>query len=236
VTGGASGIGAEVARRLRDAGRTVVTWDRERGADVHCDVADPVAVGAALAATVAEHGTPTQWTLSAGVGSSGLLIDADGTEWDRVLGVNAKGLWLTMQAAARAMRDASTGGSIVAVTSVSARLADRTMGFYCASKAAADMLVRVAAQEWAPLGIRVNAVAPGLTRTPMLGPEEAGGWVAGPVSRTPLGRVGESGDIAAAVLALHGLDWVVGEVLTADGGLALHSPIDPLGAGRQPRS
>jgi NAD(P)-dependent dehydrogenase (short-subunit alcohol dehydrogenase family) len=70
----------------------------------------------------------------------------------------------------------------------------------------------------------------------LLGPVVAIAWPAGPVSRTPLGRLGEAGDVAAAALALHELEWVVGEVLTADGGLALHSPIDPLGAGRRPRS
>jgi NAD(P)-dependent dehydrogenase (short-subunit alcohol dehydrogenase family) len=163
------------------------------------------------------------------VGCGGLLLDLEPDAWDRVMDVNAKGLWLTMRAAARAMTGAGVAGSIVAITSVSARLADRTMGFYCASKAAADMLVRVAAQEWAPHGIRVNAVAPGVTRTPMLGPPAMTAWTDGPASRTPLQRIGEPGDIAQAVLALHELAWVTGEVLTADGGLSLHSPIDPLG-------
>ena len=234
MTGGASGIGAEVARRLRAAGRTVVTWDVQDTADITCDVTDPTAVEAASARTIAEHGVPTHWTLSAGVGCGGMLLDLEADAWDRVMDVNAKGLWLTMRAAARAMSQAGTGGSIVAVTSVSARLADRTMGFYCASKAAADVLVRVAAQEWAPLGVRVNAVAPGVTRTPLLGDPASTPWVAGPVSRTPLGREGTPEDIAEAVLAVHELGWVTGEVLTADGGLSLHSPIDPLGH-RRPR-
>ena len=234
MTGGASGIGAEVARRLRAAGRTVVTWDVQDTADITCDVTDPTAVDAASTRTISEHGVPTHWTLSAGVGCGGMLLDLEADAWDRVMDVNAKGLWLTMRAAARAMSQAGTGGSIVAVTSVSARLADRTMGFYCASKAAADVLVRVAAQEWAPLGVRVNAVAPGVTRTPLLGDPASTPWVAGPVSRTPLGREGTPEDIAEAVLAVHELGWVTGEVLTADGGLSLHSPIDPLGH-RRPR-
>ena len=234
VTGGASGIGAEVVRLLRAAGRSAIAWDVQDAADVHCDVTDPASVRAAGEQTVATHGVPTHWTLSAGVGSSGMLLDATPEAWDRVMAVNAKGLWLTMQAAAQAMTSAGVGGSIVAITSVSARLADRTMGFYCASKAAADMLVRVAAQEWAPHGIRVNAVAPGVTATPMLGPPAHLEWTAGPVSRTPLGRLGQAEDVAAAAIALHELGWVTGEVLTADGGLSLHSPIDPLGGGRQP--
>jgi NAD(P)-dependent dehydrogenase (short-subunit alcohol dehydrogenase family) len=92
------------------------------------------------------------------------------------------------------------------------------------------MLVRVAAVEWAPAGVRVNAVAPGVTRTPMLGPVPTDrGWLAEVAARTPLGRLGEPDDVAAAVLAVHDLAWVTGQVLDCDGGLAQRSPIDPPG-------
>jgi len=103
------------------------------------------------------------------------------------------------------------------------------MGLYCASKAALDMIVRVAALEWAPT-VRVNAVAPGVTDTPMLPsiPRDTG-WLRGVADRTALDRLGTPDDIAAAALALHDLDWVTGQVLMCDGGLALRSPIDPLG-------
>ncbi len=90
-------------------------------------------------------------------------------EWDRVIAVNTRGPLLVMRALARAMIDAGTPGSMVATSSVSARLVDRSMGAYCASKAALSMLVEVAACEWGPYGIRVNAVGPGVTATPMLG-------------------------------------------------------------------
>jgi NAD(P)-dependent dehydrogenase (short-subunit alcohol dehydrogenase family) len=122
------------------------------------------------------------------------------------------------------------GGSIVAVTSVSAHLVDRNMGLYCASKAAADMLVKVAAHEWGEHGIRVNAVGPGVTRTPMLArPEQLPGWVDGLTERTPLGRLGEADDVAEAIVAVLALSWVTGQTVFADGGLALHSPIDSYG-------
>jgi NAD(P)-dependent dehydrogenase (short-subunit alcohol dehydrogenase family) len=148
-----------------------------------------------------------------------------------VLGVNAKGVWLAMRALASPM--AAAGGSIVAISSVSARIPDRSMGLYCASKAALDMLVRVAAVEWAPT-VRVNAVAPGVTDTPMLGPApRTGGWLGGVAGRTALGRLGTPDDIAAAVLAVHALRWVTGQVLECDGGLGLHSPIDPVGSLRR---
>ena len=114
------------------------------------------------------------------------------------------------------------------VMAINARGPWRTMGAYCSSKAALDMLVKVAAREWAPHGIRVNAVAPGVTNTAMLGgaPLETG-WLKGVAGRTALGRVGEPTDIAEATLALHQLDWVTGHILDCDGGLSLHSPIVP---------
>lgn len=229
VTGGSSGIGAAVAAAQGAAGRRVVGWDLAPTAEVWCDVRDPAAVDAALERTRELVGVPTSWTFSAGRGHSATLLDADPAAWDAVAGVNAKGLWLCMRAAARAMIDVGVRGSMVALTSVSGSLADRGMGLYCASKAAADMLVRVAAVEWAEHGIRVNAVAPGVTETPMLGPVRPGGWTDGVIRRTPLGRLGAAADVAEAVLALHAAGWVTGQVLAADGGLSLHSPIDAYG-------
>jgi NAD(P)-dependent dehydrogenase (short-subunit alcohol dehydrogenase family) len=121
-------------------------------------------------------------------------------------------------------------GSLVATSSVSARLVDRSMGAYCASKAALSMIVQVAACEWGPYGIRVNAVGPGVTETPMLGraPTDSG-WLAAVQDRTALGRLGRPDDIAQAIRALHDLEWATGQVLECDGGLALHSPIDAFG-------
>lgn len=229
VTGGASGIGAEVAGRLRDAGCDVVVWDLA-GADFVCDVSDPDAVSAAMEQTVREHGTPTRIVTCAGVGASGLLLEQSPEEWNRVLGVNLTGTWLTIRAGAQAMVDAGVGGSIVAVSSISGTLADRDMGAYCVSKAGVDMLVRVAAAEWGVHGIRVNAVGPGVTRTPMLAkPEQLPGWVEALSERTALGRLGEADDVAAAIVGVLELPWVTGQVVHADGGLALHSPIDAYG-------
>ena len=114
--------------------------------------------------------------------------------------------------------------------SISGTLADRDMGAYCVSKAGIDMLVRIAATEWGRYGIRVNAVGPGVTRTPMLAkPEQLPGWGEGLTERTALGRIGEPDDIADAIAALLEMSWVTGQTLFADGGLALHSPIDAYG-------
>ena len=130
----------------------------------------------------------------------------------------------------KALIEAGSPGSIIATSSVSARLVDRAMGIYCASKAALTMLVRVAACEWGPHGIRVNAIGPGVTETPMLGqaPTDSG-WLGAVSERTALGRLGQPYDIAEGILGLHRMHWVTGQILECDGGLGLHSPIDAYG-------
>jgi NAD(P)-dependent dehydrogenase (short-subunit alcohol dehydrogenase family) len=229
VTGGASGIGRAVADRLRAAGNDVVVWDRT-DADIRCDISDPESVSTAMDRTVAGHGVPNRLVACAGIGASGLLLEQTTADWQRVIDTNLTGTWLTMRAVAGAMVDQGAGGSIVAVSSISGTLADRDMGAYCVSKAGIDMLVRVAATEWGVHGIRVNAVGPGVTRTPMLAnPEQLPGWVEGLTERTPLGRLGEADDIAEAIVAVLEMSWVTGQTVFADGGLALHSPIDSYG-------
>lgn len=229
VTGGGSGIGRETAKLLRDAGHDVVVWDLS-GGDIDCDVSDFDAVSAAMEQTVREHGVPTRVVTSAGIGSSGLLLKIEPADWEKVLAVNLTGTWFTIRAAAQAMIDAELDGSIVVVSSISGTLADRDMGAYCVSKAGLDMLVKVAAVEWGVHGIRVNAVGPGVTRTPMLPDAERWpAWVEGMSKRTALRRLGEPGDVAEAIVGVLDMSWVTGQVLHADGGLSLHSPIDAYG-------
>jgi NAD(P)-dependent dehydrogenase (short-subunit alcohol dehydrogenase family) len=232
VTGGASGIGQEVAGRLREAGHDVVVWDLSEISDteIACDVSDPDSVSAAMERTVREHGVPTRIVTCAGIGASGLLLNQQPAQWERVLAVNLTGTWLTIRAGARAMIDAGVEGSIVAVSSISGTVVDRDMGAYCVSKAGVDMLVKIAAVEWGSYGIRVNAVGPGVTRTPMLvEAERLPGWVDGLCERTPLGRLGEAADVAGAIVGVLELEWVTGQIVHADGGLGLHSPIDAYG-------
>jgi NAD(P)-dependent dehydrogenase (short-subunit alcohol dehydrogenase family) len=208
-----------------------VVWDIAGTYDLKCDVTDAASVDAAVVETLARVGVPAEVTVTAGVGHSGMLLDLPVEEWDRIIAVNARGPLLAMRALARTMIDAGSPGSIVAVSSVSARLVDRSMGAYCASKAALSMLVEVAACEWAPYGIRVNAVGPGVTATPMLGraPNPETGWLASVQQRTPLGRLGTADDIAQAIRALHDVEWMTGQIVECDGGLGLHSPIDAFG-------
>jgi NAD(P)-dependent dehydrogenase (short-subunit alcohol dehydrogenase family) len=235
VIGGGSGIGAALVEAHRRQGTSVVTWDIAGDPDVVCDVADPEAVEKAVEETQRRWGIPSRVTVTAGVGHGGMLVDVSPDDFDRIMAVNARGPLLCLRGWARVLQAERRPASLVAVSSVSARLVDRSMGLYCASKAALSMLVRVAAAEWGPHGLRVNAVAPGVTRTPMLGPVatsrvETSPWLAAVSERTALGRLGEADDIARVILAVHGMDWVTGQVVECDGGLALRSPIDPLGA------
>ncbi len=230
VVGGGSGIGEAVAAQQRSQGLEVVVWDVCTGADIHCDITQPQMVADAASETLERIGIPDRVTITAGVGHTGMLIDTNADEWDRVVGTNAKGVWLTMRSLAPSMLE--VGGSIVATSSVSAQLADASMGLYCASKAALDMLIRVAAVEWAP-NVRVNGVAPGVTDTPMLpGPRDSS-WLREVADRTSLGRLGTPGDVAEAILALHEMHWVTGQILPCDGGLMLKSPIGPLRRSRR---
>ena len=235
VIGGGSGIGAALAARYRAGGTTAVVWDVDGERDVTCDVAEPDEVDKAVGATSLRWGVPSWVTVTAGIGHAGMLLDIPPDDFDRVMRVNARGPWLSMRAWVGAMLERKVAGSFVAVSSVSARLVDPGMGLYCASKAALSMLVKVAAAEWGPLGLRVNGVGPGVTRTAMLGhgsaaTVEGSPWLAGVAERTSLGRLGEADDVAATVVALHGMDWVTVQVLECDGGLSLRSPIDSLAA------
>ena len=231
VVGGASGIGAALAERQRAAAIDTVVWDVQAGpgVDLVCDISDPAAVDDAVQVTIERAGPPARVTVTAGVGHAGFLTDLDPAEWDRVFAVNVRGVWTVLRGFARAVLASGGTASFVAVSSVSGSVADRTMGAYCASKAALDMLVRVAAAEWGPKGIRVNAVAPGVTRTPMVVAPEGSPWLDHVAGRTALRRLGEAGEVASAIEAVHELGWVTGQVLACDGGLSLHSPIDPLG-------
>jgi NAD(P)-dependent dehydrogenase (short-subunit alcohol dehydrogenase family) len=130
VVGGASGIGAAVASAERTTGATVVVWDIAEPHDIQCDVADAASVDDAITKTLELVGVPSEVTITAGVGHSGLLLDESVENWDRVMAVNARGPWLVMRAMARTMIEASVPGSIVATSSVSAHLVDRSMATY----------------------------------------------------------------------------------------------------------
>jgi NAD(P)-dependent dehydrogenase (short-subunit alcohol dehydrogenase family) len=222
VTGGASGIGAACVAQLQAAGAHVVVLDLASGVDV----AEEAQVVDAVAGAVSELGGLDVAVLNAGTGGSAPLLELTTAEWDRIMNVNLRGAFVCLRESARAMRD--HGGAIVAITSVSGTLTDRTMAHYSASKAGLNQLVRSAARELGAYNIRVNAVAPGTTDTPMFAPtDRIPGYRQRVSDRAALGRLGTADDVARAVVALCTLDWVTGQIVAADGGVSLFSPIDP---------
>ena len=213
VTGGARGIGAELAAELRSRGAEVVTADVIDGADVHCDVSDAAAVDTAFN----ELGS-----LDGLVNNAALLVgrkDHDHIpldEWDRMFAVNVKGSFLCTRAAVRGMND---GGSIVNVASETAFTGSHGFAHYVASKGAVVSLTRALANELGGRGIRVNCVAPGFTPTP-------GSGVLGAYdpARTPLGRVMEPSDLLGTFCYLLSDDssFVSGQTILVNGGRVPH--------------
>ncbi len=233
VTGGASGIGAATVDLLREAGARVAVIDLEPSGkadlSVRGDVGDEGAVVAAVAEVVGVLGPPTVAVLAAGVAGMSPILRMSADEWDRVHRVNLRGVFLTLRETARAMVDAGQPGAIVATGSISGIVSDRAIVHYAATKAAVHQLVRVAAAELGPRGIRVNAIAPGCTDTPMFAAvDRLPGFREAVSSRAALGRVGTAREVGEAIVALLRLDWVTGQVLVADGGLTLRSPLDPV--------
>jgi len=239
VTGGASGIGAACVAQLQAAGARVVSLDLTDAAaadgSIQLDIGNESAVVAGVRDAVAQLGGLDIAVLSAGVGGSAALVDMTTDEWDRIMNVNLRGAFVSLRECARAMAEtiltdgtANGGAAIVAVTSISGFLSERLMAHYAVSKAGLAQLVRSAARELGARGIRVNAVAPGTTDTPMFtATERLAGYREQVTRRAALGRVGTAAEVAQAVIALCTLDWVTGQIVAADGGVSLHSPIDP---------
>jgi len=230
ITGGSRGIGAETARLFREAGATVVTWDVESDADRHVDVTDEKAVDAAVAAAVAEHGG-----IDILVNNAGILRDAqlvklkDGevvgrmeeTQFDAVISVNLKGVFLCGRAVAPVMIKRGWG-RILNASSVVGLYGNFGQSNYVATKAAVIGLTKVWARELGPKGITVNAVAPGFIATEMVKqmPEQI---LKSMVERTPVRRMGEPRDVANAYLFLASDDasFINGAVLSVDGGVVV---------------
>lgn len=234
VTGGSQGIGEAIVAELLAAGAEVAVLDlqappqREGSFYVECDLRDEGSVVSSISAAVERMGGIDACFANAGIGGLCPIVEMSAELWDEMHAVNLRGAFLTLREAARAMDATGAGGAIVATGSVSGFLADKHMAHYNSSKAGLAMLCRIAAAELGPKGIRVNLIAPGVTDTPLFATtdETLPGYRAAIEERTPLGRLGRCEEVARAAVALADLEWVTGEVLVADGGVSLRSPIE----------
>jgi len=249
ITGGGSGIGLGTAAALIADGASVTICGRteETLRDACTQLGDQAAwavvdVGdeQAIADAVAEANERTPLTIAianAGRGGAGPLLQLDAETWETTLRVNLTGTFFTFKHAGAALA-ANGGGSMCAVSSISGVRTHRLFGAYTAAKAGVNNLVENAADELGPLGIRVNAVAPGLVETELsVSLQEHEAVNEDYRINMPLGRRGTVDDVASAIRFLVGPEssWITGVILSIDGGMHLRRGpnIDPLfdGAG-----
>lgn len=217
VTGGASGIGKAIADSLLGADFQVVSADMnpDNGA-LKLDVGDENSWKRLFDQTGPVDGLVN----CAGIRTRSMIVDTTVEEFENHLKVNLTGTWLGMRSLFRSHKQ-GTVASIVNIASVNAVIAVPGQAHYVASKGGVASLTKAAAVEGAPLGIRVNAIAPGAIRTPMtaerlVDPEQVA-WLEG---RVPLGRVGEPEEIAgvAKFLLSEESSYITGTTIFSDGG------------------
>jgi NAD(P)-dependent dehydrogenase (short-subunit alcohol dehydrogenase family) len=245
VTGGAGGIGRATGRAFFDDGYRVALTDidedgavraaaeldpsAERVIGLKGDVSSTESVDLMVAKTLEQFGRLDALLNIAGVVGPGPSEELSDAEWDRLISIHLGGAFRCSRAAFPAL-SASGDGAIVSISSIAGRTGFSFRVSYCAAKAGIEGLTRALAVEWAKKGVRVNAVAPGHVRTPMLDHSLKIGSVTeetieARTNRIPLGRYARPDEIAAAVLFLASpaASYVTGETLCVDGAITVNA-------------
>lgn len=239
VTGGSRGLGRAMAQALGEAGAAVAVTARTRGAaeaaaeelrdlgiravGVDVEVTDVADVERAVAEITESLGSIDVLLNNAGISVPGASLDVTDHDWNSVFATNVDGLWYCTRAVGRRMAE-NGGGTIVNVGSMSATIVNQPLwqAAYLASKAAVHQLTKALAAEWAPQGIRVNAIAPGyfLTEMSPVDQPEFKQWCVDPAAMKRYGLPPELGP-AAVFLASDASSFMTGSVVTIDGGFTL---------------
>jgi 2-dehydro-3-deoxy-L-rhamnonate dehydrogenase (NAD+) len=223
VTGGASGIGAAVAERLRASGAQVMTFDADASADMQGDVTRSEDLDNAAKRIEEQHGRLDVLVNSAGIpGESLRTVDVTDDEWERVLAVNATGSFYACRAVLPGMI-ARGYGRIVLVASIAGKEGNPMAGAYSASKAAVIAMTKAIGKDVAGTGVLVNCIAPAVIETPIL-EGLSRQHIDYMVERIPLGRIGTAGEVAALVawLASEDCSFSTGATYDISGGRAVY--------------
>ncbi len=233
VTAGATGIGFACAKQIVDGGGRVMICARRQdtledaaaqlgdaASWVVCDVTDDASVQQAIDKTVSDLGGLDLAVNSAGAGMAGSFLELTTDAFKDTIEVNLTGVFRTTQAEAKVMKQRG-GGSIVNIGSIAGSLTHPWMSPYCVAKAGLNMLTKCAADELGELGIRVNAVEPGVTETPMANMlYENETSKAEYLSLMPISRIGKPSDVGSLVAFLLSQEasWITGQIVSVDGG------------------
>jgi NAD(P)-dependent dehydrogenase (short-subunit alcohol dehydrogenase family) len=233
VTGAGSGIGAATAKALTDRGDKVVCADLNLDAAkqtasalrdaiaIDVDVSNAASCERMVQEAVRSLGDVNSIVTCAGVEKHGLGHEFSEEDFDWIIGVNLKGTWLSARSAVRAMIRAGHGGTVVMIGSINSVVGNPGASAYCASKGGVLMLGKTLALDWAPFGIRVNIIGPGVVDTPMSARSLADPQKrAKMMERTPLGRPAPPAEIAsvAAFLTSEASSFMTGAYVPVDGG------------------